>query len=303
MPSPRAKQGDDASYWRKRLRSSEFRKQLSALIGRELQELASLRVRDVVDPKLIRRRITSLDRHWVRPEALADIVVQIQRRSLERLGAQRRSPRDLAGEHLAKHLEALLTQDPEPSEEFKASLDRLVRQEFVSRLLTDLVFTALVAFYQRVNPLFGAFAMRSLEDQIKAFIRGFLPMLQERIKDFALSRQNQHIAHELSRTIARQMLAEPVASYTAVISARQRREAEALARAIVHSAEFDALARQAALAIFDDFYAVTRAKKLGEILSIETPGLAGQLADAVMTALQRDRMIEFIVTETRRQPR
>lgn len=303
MPKPRASKPSAAStYWSKRLRSKDFRKQLSVLITTELHAVAKLRVEELVEPKELRRIVEAWDRHVVQADAAAAAIVQVQRRAVARLERQQEPLHTLLGTSVAKHLEALLTQDAEPSPEAEAALERLVHQEFVSRLLTDLVFTALVAFYQRVNPLFGNFAMRSLEGQIKSFIRGFLPMLQERIVAFVISRDNQQVAHDLSRMIAQQILNEPIANYISVISVRQHEQAEALARSIVHSDEVDGLARVALLALFDDLYAVVRHKKVGDLLHLDEKGraLAELLADALLPILQRSAIVGFIAAETER---
>lgn len=286
-------------YWAKRVRSKAFRQELAALFASELRALAGVRFKDLIDPAAVRRTIVSWDRHLIDAEAVADVAVAVQRSARKRLVRQRASAADLLGPAFVAHIEALLAAPAQPSEDIEASLNRLVQQEFVTSLLTDLVFTSISTFYQRVNPLFGAFAMRTMEEQIKTFIRRVMPMLQMRVTAFALSRDNQRLAQQFGQSVARQILAEPLGHYAAMLSAPQHRQVEALLRAAVGSAEIDAAGRRVALALFDDLYASLRNRKVGDLLRLDrhAHALGGQLAEAVLPLLNRPGVVGFVAAE------
>ncbi len=289
-------------YWAKRVRSKAFRQDLAQLFAAELRALSAVRFKDLVDPAAVRRAIASWDRQLIDAEAVGDVAVAVQRSARKRLVRQRASAAQLLGSAFVARIEALLAAPAQASEDLEASLNRLVQQEFVTSLLTDLVFTSISTFYQRVNPLFGAFAMRTMEEQIKAFIRRVMPMLQQRVTAFALSRDNQRLAQQFGQSIARQILAEPLGHYAAMLSAQQDRQVEALLRVAVASAEIDALGRRVAMALFDDLYAAVRNRKVGDLLRLErhTHALGEQLADAALPLLSRPGVVAFVAAESAR---
>lgn len=289
-------------YWAKRIRSKAFRQDLAQLFASELRALAAVRCKDLIDPAAVRRAIASWDRQLIDAEAVGDVVVAAQRSGRKRLVRQRASAADLLGPAFVAHIEALLAAPPQASEDLEASLNRLVQQEFVTSLLTDLVFTSISTFYQRVNPLFGAFAMRTMEEQIKTFIRRVMPMLQQRVTAFALSRDNQRLAQQFGQSIARQILAEPLGHYAAMLSAPQQRQVEALLREAVGSAEIDALGRRVALALFEDAYASVRNRKVGDLLRLDrhAQALGQQLAAVALPLLSRHGAVAFVAAELSR---
>ncbi|MBI3786041.1 MAG: hypothetical protein HY270_21845 [Deltaproteobacteria bacterium] len=299
MPSARTPSAAAERYWETRVRSKAFRDGLTALLADQLRVLATTRFKDVVDSELVRRSIKAWDRHMLHADVVADVLAQLQRRGTDRLDRQRKTPRDLVGDPLGRHIEALLTQPAQPSKEIEAAIRSLVQQEFVTGLLTDLVFTSISTFYQRLNPFFGAFAMRTMEDQIKAFIHRFTPMLQERVTAFAISRENQQAAHELSRTVARQMLAQPLSNYAAMISSHQRQQIETIVREALRSPDVEALTRQVGLAVFNDLYAVVRNKKVGELLRLEhhENEFADLLVEALLPAIGQPLLLRFFAAE------
>ena len=268
----------------------------------ELRALANEPFKGLIDTKQVRRAIREFDRHVLHADAVAEAVIEIQRRGSARLDRQGRTARDLLGPSLSRHIESLLTQPTEPSKELEALLRQLVQQEFVTSLLTDLVFTAISTFYQRVNPLFGAFTMRTMEDQIKTFIRRYMPMLQDRVTAFALSTDNQHAAHQLSRAIAQQVLSQSLADYAAMVSPRQRKQLEAIVREALSSREIDALGRQLTLALFDDVYAVLRNQKVGDLFRLhqQAQPIAEHIAAAAIPLLSRPGFVRFFSQESQR---
>ncbi len=293
---------DDATYWQARLRSSDFRKRLESVVLDELAALGRLRVREVIDVRQVRRSLRAMPARLFDRDILADLVIDLQRRSIARLEKYPGSLRQVLGERVAREIEASVLPDAEAPAELRQAMENLVRQEFVGAMLTDLVFTSLLAFNERINPLFGVFAMRSLEDQIKSFIRAVLPMLQDRIVTFAFSPRNQKIAENLSRTIVRQLMAGRISAFVASQSPYQRSQAERLARELIHSDKVEALSRTLALSWFDDFYAAAQGRRIGELIDLELHGrvLAKTIVSGVIEVLARNSVTALVAAEVAR---
>ena len=178
-------------YWKKRLASPAFRRTLSAAIAAELRAVGRLRVGQMLDPRIVRDVIRHWDVRVADQAALAEVVIAANRRGGRRLAAHRESLVDLLDPTFVAELERVIDAGLELTGRGRGFLTALIEREFVRGLFTDLIFTALVAFQRRANPLFGGLAVRALEDQIKRFIGLFMPMLQKQAVAFALDRANQ----------------------------------------------------------------------------------------------------------------
>jgi hypothetical protein len=166
-------------------------------------------------------------------------------------------------------------------------------------LFTDIIFTSIVSFYQKVNPLFGALTMRVLEDQIKGFIRLFMPMLQQQATAFAVSKENQRILLDFARAIVRQLLNEPLRHYAGMVSSGQRTKAEVFIRKAVGNAKLDSQIRKVALAAWDDLYAAIQNKTVGDLLRLEEHAgwLAARCVEVILPALSRPHILRFVAAE------
>lgn len=289
----------NASYWEKRIRSPAFRHELMALLHREITALADARVKDVLDADLVRRTIREWDAGLTRPDVIADFVIQANRHVAGRLKRRRQSVLGLLDEPLVARLDALLEEDMELSAHAEQFIAKLMRQEFVHRLFTDIIFTSIVSFYEKVNPFFGALAMRALEEQIKSFIRLFMPMVEAQATEFAVNRNNQRFLLDFTRAIVWQLLNEPLPWYGAMISSGQRKKAAALIRAAIGNAKLDTLARDTALAVWDDLYKTMQKKKVGDLLRIaeRADWLAERCVEVILPALARPGIVQFIARE------
>ena len=197
-------------YWKKRLASPAFRRTLSAAIAAELRAVGRLRVGQMLDPRIVRDVIRHWDVRVADQAALAEVVIAANRRGGRRLAAHRESLVDLLDPTFVAELERVIDAGLELTGRGRGFLTALIEREFVRGLFTDLIFTALVAFQRRANPLFGGLAVRALEDQIKGFIGLFMPMLQKQAVAFALDRANQRAVLDLTRAVARHLLAMPI---------------------------------------------------------------------------------------------
>jgi hypothetical protein len=282
------------------VRSPAFKRSLTDLVTRELQSLGAEQVKDVVDPRRVRALIHEWDVQLTDVRAVADLVIQVNRRLERRLKRRRESLVDLLDQQMGAHLDAVIDAAVESTAQAEELVTRMMRQEFVRRLFTDIIFTSIVSFYQKVNPLFGALTTRVLEEQIKGFIQLVLPVIQRQAIAFALSTANQRVVAEFTRSIVRQLLNEPLGNYALNISPAQRKKAEALVRHAIGNTTLETLMRRAALAVWDDLYATMRNRRVGDIVRLDTraPWLAERIIEAVLPALSRPRVLAFLAAET-----
>lgn len=286
-------------YWGKRVRSRAFKQALRDTLTHELKSLAAERVADVLDADVVREVIREWDTRLIDREVLADFIIEGHRHATARLSRRDDSLLDVLDRQLVDEVEALLTEQAEPSARTEAFVRNIMRQEFVRGLFTDIIFTAIVSFNQKVNPLFGALTMRVLEEQIKGFIRLFMPMLLEQATAFAISQENQRIALDFTRAIVRQLLDQPLRSYAAAVSPARRKQVDAVIRKAVGNAKLDAAIRDATLAAWDDLYATIHDKRVGDLVRLhEHAGwLAERCVKAILPALARPHILKFIAAE------
>ena len=289
-------------YWEKRLRSKEFERALTAVVRRELQLLSAETVENVVDPQAVRRAIRGWSPDIVDRDAVADVIIEFNRRLGERLKRRQESLVDLIDELALADIEGLLEADVQLSRNAEEFVAKLMQQEFVRRLFTDIIYTSIVSFNQKVNPLFGAITMRVMEEQIKSFIRLFMPAVQRQATAFAISEVNQRILLDFGRSIIRQLLEEPLRHYASLIDSGQARRAEALVRRAVGNAKLDSLIRDVTVATWDDLYEAIRRKKVGDVVRLEKKAgwLAERIVELLMPALARPGVVKLIEGEVAR---
>ena len=296
------KQGPRHGYWKKRIRSTAFKRELTAVVEQELAWVSGQRVKDVVDADLVRSVIRDWDAKMLNRALLADLLVQGNRTVARTLRRRGKSLLGLLDTELVAGIDALLEEDMPLSRYAEDFAGKIMRQEFVRRLFTDIIFTSIVSFYGKVNPFFGAIAMRALEDQIKGFIRLFMPMVQSQATAFAINKDNQRILVDFTRSIIRQLLDEPLEHYAAMISSAQRKKATTLMRQAVDDAKLGALTRTVALALWDDLYARVGDKRVGDLLRLEAHAawLAARSVEIILPVLSRPHMIRFLAAESAR---
>lgn len=291
------------TYWQKRIASPAFARGLAETIAAELRRLAPQRVGDVVDPASVRTLIRAWDTRLVNRALLAELGLAAHRRGAKRLRGKRQAPLALFDPALLEELDAALAAALELSPRAEAFVAALMGREFVRSLFTDLIFTAIVAFQRKLNPLFGALTARALEDQIKGFIRLFMPMLQAQATAFIVDRRNQRVVLDLARAVVRQLLERPLDRYAALASAGGS-AAEGLLRAAAADEKLGELVRHIAVAVWDDLFAVARARRLGELLHLDAQAdwLAARAVELILPLLSSAGVLSFISAEVERKP-
>lgn len=287
-------------HWNARLQSAQFKKAITALAAREIRDLARQRVGDVVDAQFVRTIIKELDSRVLDRAIVADLVVEANRRARGRLAAgSKQSLLDLLDRRLVADIGSTLEAAMELPSGAEAFAATLMRQEFVRNLFTDIIYTAIVSFNERMNPLFGAFATRALEDQIKGFIDRFMPMLQSQAIAFAVERRNRRILFAFARSVVRLLLDVPVAQYAAIAASADGKPAEAVIRSAVRNARLGTLLRRATLALWDDFYAAVRNRRVGDLLRLDAHAdwVAARAVEVILPLLRRPHVRRFIAAE------
>ena len=249
-------------YWTKRLASPAFRRASGGGDRRaSLRAIGRQRVGQIVDPRLVRELI----RHW--DARVVDRVRRSPRSRSPPIAAPRAASRrtasrcvDLLDRRASSPSSSRDRRGPRAHAPAAASfITALIEREFVRGLFTDIIFTALVSFQRRANPLFGALAVRALEDQIKGFIGLFMPMLQAQAIAFAVDRANQRAVLDFARAVARQLLAMPIGRYAAAAAVERAELVRgAAARGRDQYAPHRWRVRRALLAAWDDVFAVVK---------------------------------------------
>jgi hypothetical protein len=297
MRRPTDQAQSNVQYWERRLRSAGFKRALTAVVQRELTALAHQRVKDVVDAELVGSMIREWDTRMIDRARLADLVVEGTRQAVHKRRPKR--GRRLLDAELVADIDALVREGFVLSADAEDAIAAIMRQDFVRGLFTDIIFSAIVSFYQRVNPLFGAMTMRVLEEQIKGFIRFFMPMLQRQATAFIVNQANQRVAADFVSAVLRQLLEQPLPRYAETMTTEQRRKLEALIRDAMANAELEAVVRQATLAAWDDVYALIKEKRVGDLVRLEeqTGWFAERCIEFIVPALLRPHILEFLAVE------
>jgi hypothetical protein len=170
---------------------------------------------------------------------------------------------------VAAVVDALLEDQPAFTFHAEELITKVMRQELVRDVLTDVIHSSIVSFNERINPLFGGVAMMVLERQIKSFIGLFLPMVLERATDFVVDERNRNLFADFARAIIRGLLEEPLPHLLSLAPTRNRGKSPDLVGTLMRSPKFRALDRQMKLAVWNAVFARLRHQRIGDILLLE----------------------------------
>jgi len=271
---------------------------LTAALAADIASLADEPIENLVDPAAV-RALLERSETLVHHEVVAELIVAASRRIARDLRTRQSSPWDLLDAELAAEIDLLLDTDIILSEDAENLVGRMMGRELIRDLFTDVIHTAIVSFNKKVNPLFGGLASAMLEDQIKGFIRFFMPLVQARATSFVVDRRNQELFSDFSRSFVRELLDEPIPNLVALVSAEQKRDATPLIHKLAASESLRAMTREMALSVWEEVFAAMRHRKLGELVDVETHAgwLAEQAAPVVTAALARPHLAAFLHRE------
>ncbi len=296
------KKRGETSYWGKRIRSKEFRQRLTAALAEEIEQLGRARVAEVIDARRVRDTIRRAEPGFLDAANLADLVMHVNERAAQRLRARKESVARLLDRDLMKRIDAILDEEFLASGPIQDFIVKSMQQEFFQRLFTDIIYTSIVQFNQRINPVFGSFAVVALEDQIKGFIRWVMPMVEKEAMGFATSRANREILFDFSRSMFRHLVNEPVASYVGTTTARQREKLVGLLRESIGNHRLQSQMSEVAATLWDDVYDRIRDRRVVELVRVDRQAawLAERLAEVILPVLQRPSVLALVTEEVTR---
>lgn len=264
----------------------------------EILDLATEPVEAVVDGDAVRALLLHGD-DLVRHDVVADLAATAAKQVRAALARRPESPRELLDADLAALVDARLDADLVLSADAKDLIGRMMRQELVQDLFTNVIHTAIVSFNKRVNPLFGGLATAMLEDQIKGFIRFFIPMVLDQATAFVVASRNRGLFSDFARTLVRELLDEPLPSLLTLAAAEDEGETRRVAAAIAASPRLRHLGRDLAVAAWDRIWTDLRRRRIGDVVRLDEHAgwLAEQLAPGVVRALARPHLRAFLAAE------
>jgi hypothetical protein len=296
MPKP--KKSRFHGYWTRRVRSPGFRRELAAMLAGELRSLAQKKVGAVVDAKRVRRRIERREGRAIDQRVLAELIGEVGDAVVRELRKTHRSARDLMDDDVAGVVDALLEEAPilAHAEEL---ITKVMQQELVRDVLTDVIHSSIVSFNERINPLFGGMAMMMLERQIKSFIGLFLPMVLEQATAFVIDRRNRELFADFARAIVRGLLEEPLPRLFPPPSTGSTKKSPDLVGALMRSPELGTLDRQMKLAVWNAVFARLRNRKVGDVLLLEENAdrMAADAVELLLPFLLQPSVVGFLERE------
>jgi len=272
---------------------------LQTLLRAELRAVADQPVRVFLPPARARRLIRDLPPEALSAKALAEIVTVVRRNLEKRLRTTRRSPAQILGADVAARIERVFDEDMFAGGGGEELVTTVLRQEFVRKLLTEVVHTSIVSFYKRVNPLFGGLATSMLEDQIRNFISMFMPMIQEQAVRFAVGKRSQTFARDLARTLAQHALETPVAEQVPALDTRQRKRVEQIIRDTAGDPVVRRHGHEITALVWDTLYEAIRDRKVRDLVDLEqwAPALADGGAELLAEILARPGLAAILRRE------
>lgn len=284
-------------HWAQRFASPDFKHALNAALEAELRHLSKIKLAEIIDPKLVHAIIDDLGPDAIDRGRFSEVLQHGLEAVIDTLHRSDQSAEDLLGAEAGREIETLLLGGGELSDDAEDFVSELMQQDFVQQLFTEIIFTSIVSFNKKVNPIFGGFAMRAMEDQIRGFIRLFMPMVQQQAAAFALD--NQTAVRELLRELLRQGLRKPLGEHLQKPSAKRKAAGAALLRDGLQSTALDALARQCAHAVWDAVYAPLRHHALGDLVKLDThaKAWAARLSEILLPFLSHAPLLTVIKTE------
>lgn len=287
-----------ARYWQRRVSSPAFKRELTALIAQDLRALAAVTFGEVVDVQMMRELIGRWD-EILAVDAIAAVAVGLRKEARQRARRTKRSLGAILGDQFTADVEAALDDATNLSRYAEDFIDRMMQRELVQSLMTDLVYTAIVSFNRRMNPLFGNLALMAVDSQIKSFIRMFMPMLQRQATTFLIDRKNHALFADFARAAARQVLNEPLPQLLELFSRGTDAEAEALIGRTVRSPQLRGLVRDVALLVSNAVLRDLGGKRIGTVLALDDNAdwLAKRLMAPLLAALSRPHIAAFVSRE------
>jgi hypothetical protein len=280
------------------VKSPAFARELTALIEVDLRELGKQRFKDVVDVRMVHALVDRADA-ILAAEALSAVAIKLRGATRQQLRKTKRSLRDILGEQFLEDVDAAIESATNLTAQAEDFIAQLMERELVQSMMTDIVYTAIVSFNRRVNPLFGNLAMMAIDTQIKSFIRMFMPMLQRQATAFLIDRKNHALFADFARAAARLVLSEPLPQLFEIFNRGTDAEAKALLDRVARDPHVRRLAREGGRIAIDLVWREVSNRKVGSLVLLDdnVAWLAKALVTPLLAALQRSHIATFISRE------
>lgn len=295
-PSP--KTAAPAHGWQRRVRSPAFARELKALIARELTALADQQFKDVVDVRTVRDLVERAD-ELLAVDAVGALLVNLRATARKRARQTKRSLGGILGAQVVGDVESALTDATSLTSQAEAFIAQMMERELVQSLMTDLIYTAIVSFNRRVNPIFGNLALMAVDTQVKSFIRMLMPMLQRQATAFLVDRKNHALFADFARTAARQVLNEPLAQLSALFDRASDAEAEALITKVARNTQVRRLVRDGTRMLADAAFAHLSRQRIGDVVLLDDniDWLTDRISAPLLALLRRPYVAVFVQGE------
>lgn len=295
VPSPNMSAHD----WQKRLRSREFQKKFKKFLLDLLHELSEKKVAQLVDYKSIRKIVEEADGDLIDPDITTEWITLTLETVEKTLCLKNQSLANLVDPKLITSLENILSEGIVFSKHSEVFLARIMEQEFIRHLFIDLIHLSIVAFYKKVNPIFGGLTMQILEKQIKGFIGIFIPYVQKKATEFIIASHNQGIFLDFARSVLNMLLHEPFSHYVGMLSPSQKKKLAGLIREGVKDATLREATKHLTLTVVDSLYKAFEDKKIGDMISLKKQGgwLADKAANLLIPTLSLPVFCDFLAKE------
>lgn len=136
-----------------------------------------------------------------RPElqkAIHSIACDLSEIILDKVGSSGYSGNDVFNTFSKESLKAILLQ---PVEIPKETLEELIDQPVIRELFTTIIYSSIINFWKKINPLLGAVAAAAAEKQIRDFIQPFMPTVISMSVDFLTDEKNNDMMMELNGSV------------------------------------------------------------------------------------------------------
>lgn len=294
---PSTKSPASARNWQRRVGSAAFARELTALVKAELEWIAKQKFKDVVDARLVHELIDRAD-DLLAIDAVSALLGTLRATARRHARQTKHSLHAILGDELVGEIDTALGEMTNLTGQFERFIDEMMERELVQSLMTDLVYTAIVSFNRKVNPL-GNLALLAMDTQVKSFIRMLMPMLQRQATAFLVDRKNRALFADFARAAARQVLNEPVAQLSALFDQTSDEEAEALIKKTARNSHVRRLARDSARLLVDAALAHLNRRRIGDILLLDDnlDWLAQRIAEPLLALLARPHVAAFVERE------
>jgi hypothetical protein len=295
-PSP--KTAAPAHGWQRRVRSPAFARELKALIAREITALADQQFKDVVDVRMVHAFIERAD-ELLAVDAVTALLVGMRATARKRARQTKRSLGGMLGAQLVGEIESALADATNLTSQAEGFIAQMMERELAQSLMTDLIYTAIVSFNRRVNPIFGNLALMAVDTQVKGFIRMLMPMLQRQATAFLVDRKNHVLFADFARAAARQVLSQPLAQLSALLDRGSDAEAEALITKVARNAHVRRLVRDGTRMLADAAFAHLSRQRIGDVVLLDDniDWLAERISAPLLALLRRPRVAAFVQSE------